>query len=164
MKKVLFFAAVLAVASMTFVACGKKENKEAQEEQTTVTAPEEGEAVENNAGLQAFADMINAKIAEDGDTDITVAVNGNDLVFVGTVDESDLPNGMSVKSMLDMLTASGDAGAQMMIDNMIGDMDEEDRVMMNILRSNKSNLVFRFTGKQSGEVGEYVIRYDLLPE
>ncbi|MBR6118143.1 MAG: hypothetical protein IKQ11_04730 [Paludibacteraceae bacterium] len=32
MKKVLFFAAVLAVASMTFVACGKKENKEAEQE------------------------------------------------------------------------------------------------------------------------------------
>ena len=32
MKKVLFFAAVLAVASMTFVACGKKENKEAEKE------------------------------------------------------------------------------------------------------------------------------------
>lgn len=34
MKKVLFFAAVLAVASMTFVACGKKESKEAQGENT----------------------------------------------------------------------------------------------------------------------------------
>ena len=42
MKKVLFFAAVLAVASMTFVACGKKENKEAEGEQKECCEKHEG--------------------------------------------------------------------------------------------------------------------------
>ena len=58
MKKVLFFAAVLAVASMTFVACGKKENKENKEtEQEGVEQNEEfagEEAIEAATSLQEF--------------------------------------------------------------------------------------------------------------
>jgi hypothetical protein len=34
MKKVFFYAVLFAAASMTFVACGKKENKEAEGEKT----------------------------------------------------------------------------------------------------------------------------------
>ena len=61
MKKVLFFAAVLAVASMTFVACGKKENKENKEtEATEQAAPacnraeEAVRAIEAATSLQEF--------------------------------------------------------------------------------------------------------------
>ena len=50
MKKVLFFAAILAVASMTFVACGnKQENKEGEKtEQKAEGAKEEGAKEEGN--------------------------------------------------------------------------------------------------------------------
>ena len=49
MKKVLFFAAVLAVASMTFVACGKKENKEAEGQNTECAAQDAQEVGEDAA-------------------------------------------------------------------------------------------------------------------
>jgi hypothetical protein len=62
MKKVLFFAAVLAVASMTFVACGKKENKEAEQEATEqIEAPEVDE--EDAAPAAPAADVDRAEAA-----------------------------------------------------------------------------------------------------
>ena len=49
MKKVLFFAAMVAALSMTFVACGKKENKAAEGEEIAAPAP-----INNNADLREY--------------------------------------------------------------------------------------------------------------
>ena len=67
MKKVLFFAAVLAVASMTFVACGKKENKENKEtEQEGVEQNEEFAGEEaNEATYAAEPENFEAEEAEE---------------------------------------------------------------------------------------------------
>jgi hypothetical protein len=145
MKKILFCAAI--VAAMLFTACGTKSEK-----------------TEANQKLQEFVDQLNAKAAEEGETDYTVSLRGNDIVVSGEVDESDLPGGMSVKNLMDMLNAGGDNMMKQMLDETDMFNDAEGREMAQALRENKSNIIMQFTGKQSGEVGELVIRYDLLPE
>ncbi len=145
MKKILFCAAM--VAAMLFTACGTKSEK-----------------TEANQKLQEFVDQLNAKAAEEGETDYTVSLRGNDIVVSGEVDESDLPGGMSVKNLMDMLNAGGDNMMKQMLDETDMFNDAEGREMAQALRENKSNIIMQFTGKQSGEVGELVIRYDLLPE
>ena len=53
MKKVLFFAAMVAALSMAFVACGKKENKAAEGEEIAAPAPAPAQ-VDNNADLREY--------------------------------------------------------------------------------------------------------------
>ena len=57
MKKVLFFAAMVAALSMAFVACGKKENKAAEGEEIAapVAAPVAAPApINNNVDLREY--------------------------------------------------------------------------------------------------------------
>ena len=143
MKKVLFCAAM--VAAMIFTACGKSEKKEV------------------SAELQAAIEMLNAKAAEEGQ-DISIALKGDDVVLSSTVDESDLPAGMTLENLIAMYNASGDAMAKMMVANIFAEMDEADREIISVLRENKCNLVFHFIGAQSGQEGDFTVRYDLLPE
>lgn len=140
MKKLLFCAAM--IAAVMFTACGNKTNPE----------------------VQKVADMLNAKVAEEGE-EISVSANGNDIVFTTTVDESDLPAGMTVKNVIDMYNAGGDAMAKMMVSKMFSSrMDETDREIISVLRDNKSNIIIRIVGKQSGQKGDFTISYELLPE
>lgn len=140
MKKLLFCAAM--IAAVMFTACGNKTNPE----------------------VQKVADMLNAKVAEEGE-EISVSANGNDIVFTTTVDESDLPAGMTVKNVIDMYNAGGDAMAKMMVSEMFSSrMDETDREIISVLRDNKSNIIIRIVGKQSGEAGDFTVSYKLLPE
>ena len=145
MKKILFCAAM--VAAMLFTACGSKSEK-----------------TEDNAKIQEMVDLINAKAAEEGNAEFTASVRGNDIVLTGEVDESDLPGGMSVKALAAMLNAAGDEMSKMFAAELMSDMDDEDRMMIEFLRENKANLIFHFIGQTSGEEGEFTLRYDQLPE
>ena len=144
MKKLLFCAAM--VAAMLFTACGNKNEKK-----------------EASAELQNAVEILNAKAAEEGE-EISIALDGNDIVISTVVDESDLPGGMTVKNVIDMYNASGDAMAKMMVAKLFEEMDEEGRMIVGVLRENKSNMVFHFVGKQSGEAGDFTVSYKLLPE
>ena len=169
MKKFLFCAAM--VAAMLFTACGSKSEKteETAEPQangvTEATSQvSDDEVTEANSSLQEMVDLINAKAAEEGNAEFTASVRGNDIVLTGEVDESDLPGGMSVKALAAMLNAAGDEMSKMFAAELMSDMDDEDRMMIEFLREKKANLIFHFIGQTSGEEGEFTLRYDQLPE
>ena len=67
MKKVLFFAAVMAVAAMTFVSCGKKEeNKEVSRAEQAVLAIEAATTMDEVMAVVAdFSDVKDEDFTED---------------------------------------------------------------------------------------------------
>ena len=169
MKKFLFCAAM--VAAMLFTACGTKSEKteETAEPQangvTEATSQvSDDEVTEANSSLQAIVDLINAKAAEEDDTEFTAYVRGNDIVMSGEFDESELPQGMTIKGMMDMLNAAGDEMTNLFVAEMTKSVDEDGQLFVNLLRANKANLIIHFIGNPSGQEGELVIRYDQLPE
>lgn len=159
-KHLLFFAAIMAVASITFVAYGQTQNKKTQGVQTKENAPVEGESVENNARLQLLAAFINAEASKNEGNHFVASVRGNSLVLTGEMNE---PDGMTVGSLAKDIKDGGDLMTRFFAQEMISVMGEAGHTFATLLRENKINLIMHFIGKQSREEGEIVIRYDLLP-
>lgn len=136
-KKILSIAALLVVVAMTSVTFAQ-------------------------SSLQDLANIINKESEELGDTDYVASVRGNNFVLTTGMDESEL-NGLSVGEICKIINDGGDIMIQLMLADVMQNMDETDRMMVNYLRENKINLIMHFIGKQSREEGEIVIRYDLLP-
>lgn len=144
MKRLLFIAVLMT--AVVFTAYGKKSTPK------------------NNPQLQELVDMFNAYQAEKGDSDVNFSVRGNDLVLTIEEDESDLGEGVTVKTIVDMMNIFGESMYESIINEFFGGTGEEGRIIMDFMRENKVNLILRFVGIQSHEVGEFVIRYDRLPE
>ena len=116
---------------------------------------------QNNPTLQALADLINA---DENTKECIASVRGNDIVFTMIFDESELMDGLTVENVAQLLEFAGDQWYISFINESFKDIDENNRTVCNILRENKSNMIFHLIGNQSREEGEFVIPYDLLPE
>ena len=122
--------------------------------------------IQTNAQLVKLAELLNANAGEN--PEFFTSVRGNDFVITSEYDESDLSDGKTVKDMMkDMVNIMEDGEGVLkkwVIYTMLGNMDEGARILCDILRENKANLIFHYIGKQSREEAELVIRYEDFPE
>ena len=118
--------------------------------------------IQNNSQLVKLSKMLNAEAGEN--PEFITSVRGNDFVITSEYDESDLSDGKTVKDIVNMIEEGGELMKKLVIYTILGDMDEGARILFDILRNNKANLIFHYIGKQSHEEAELVINYEDFPE
>ena len=139
----LFCAAI--VAAMMLTACGGK----------TVQLDEQGQAA-----FEEVTEMLKAEAAKTNDQ-VEVSLRGNDLVMCTPILESATNEEYTVKNYVAFWHEMGEKTLAKEFLNNMG--YHNCQLLLRFLREYKLNVALQLKSIQTGEVGEFVIHYDNLP-
>ena len=144
----LFFLAAL-MATITFSACGKAEQKMSAKDEALITS---------------FATSLEKQICNYNSSDTvfkSVKFENNDLFITAEVNEYAIIPGMSAKAMFNI--ANKETLREKLVDEFFTDASPEEAEICDALRRNKCNLVVYFVGNRYQDTARLKIAYDKLP-
>jgi hypothetical protein len=143
MKKLFYLVAL--VAAVTLTACGGK--KETPRAIQKIIEMGKAELVGQNIEGMSFTDIF---------------AEGEDIVMVAELNENYLPEGMTLKQVLELSGQDEATLGQMMVSNM--EQEDYGYQAIGLFRYYKYNFVFRMVGSNSGEQINCRVNWTDLPE
>ena len=154
MKKFFYLVAIVATVALTACGGGKKEQKL---------------SAEDEAALKALVSIFDAQSRYDAEIDDELTYKGTelvgrDIVMTVIIDESDLPEGLTIKKAFQLSGVNLDAAADEFAQQFFGHLSAEDKPFLEILRRCNSTLVYRMEGSRSHEKIDLRIPSEKLPK
>lgn len=153
MKKIFYFVAL--VATVLFTSCGKSGQK--------LSADDE-------AALNALVIYLDDEVRKDSEFDEDfiykgTKLEGRDIVITAVVDESDLPEGITVKSAFQISGQNMDAMVDQLAQGFFSEeVPAEAKPLLDVLHRCNSAIVMRFEGNISHEAVDIRIPSEKLPK
>ena len=155
MKKFFYLVAIVATVALTACGGGKTEQKL---------------SAEDEAALRTVVNYFEAKAHRegsyfgDGAYYNGMKLEGRDIVVAIIMDESELPDGITIKSAFQMAGMNTDAMADQMANEFNAEASAESKPYFEVLHRCNSTLIIRMEGSRSHETLEIRVPSEKLPK